>query len=189
MTCNYCCPPNRQPPRPMRSTTSARSWTGCMPPGFVTGTGRAHLADLARYLTAIRRRLERLPHGIEADRQRMHAGARGRGRLRRTGPRVAVCTPGQPPDVRDIALADRGAAGEPVGAAARYAAPGQRAADLPGDRRGRERPMNTGHNRCSFDDELPERLRRWFLTTEPSRWRRSVRQSSTPSRRDDRCTC
>ena len=43
-----------------------------IPPGFVTGTGRAHLADLARYLTAIRRRLERLPHGIEADRQRMH---------------------------------------------------------------------------------------------------------------------
>jgi ATP-dependent helicase HrpA len=40
-------------------------------PGFVTATGRAHLADLARYLTAIQRRLDRLPHGIEADRQRM----------------------------------------------------------------------------------------------------------------------
>lgn len=34
-----------------------------VPPGFVTATGRTHLADLARYLTAIRRRLERLPHG------------------------------------------------------------------------------------------------------------------------------
>ena len=42
-----------------------------LPTGFVTATGRAHLGDLARYLTAIQRRLERLPHGIEADRQRM----------------------------------------------------------------------------------------------------------------------
>jgi ATP-dependent helicase HrpA len=42
-----------------------------LPPGFVTATGRTHLADLARYLTAIRRRLEKLPHGIDADRERM----------------------------------------------------------------------------------------------------------------------
>ena len=42
-----------------------------MPPGFVTVTGRARLADLTRYLTAIRRRLERLPHAIGADRERM----------------------------------------------------------------------------------------------------------------------
>jgi ATP-dependent RNA helicase HrpA len=42
-----------------------------LPPGFVTATGREHLGDLARYLTAIQRRLDRLPHGIEADRQRM----------------------------------------------------------------------------------------------------------------------
>ncbi len=42
-----------------------------LPPGFVTATGRARLADLTRYLTAIHRRLDRLPHGIEADRQRM----------------------------------------------------------------------------------------------------------------------
>jgi ATP-dependent helicase HrpA len=42
-----------------------------LPAGFVTATGRAHLADLARYLTAIHRRLDQLPHGIEADRQRM----------------------------------------------------------------------------------------------------------------------
>jgi ATP-dependent helicase HrpA len=40
-------------------------------PGFVTATGRARLRDLVRYLTAIQRRLDRLPHGIEADRQRM----------------------------------------------------------------------------------------------------------------------
>ena len=42
-----------------------------LPPGFVTATGRAHLADLARYLTAIGRRLDRLPHAIQADRERM----------------------------------------------------------------------------------------------------------------------
>jgi ATP-dependent helicase HrpA len=42
-----------------------------MPPGFVTVTGHARLGDLVRYVTAIHRRLDRLPHGIEADRQRM----------------------------------------------------------------------------------------------------------------------
>ncbi|KZS78659.1 ATP-dependent RNA helicase HrpA [Mycobacterium persicum] len=42
-----------------------------LPPGLVTATGRARLADLTRYLTAIRRRLERLPYAIEADRERM----------------------------------------------------------------------------------------------------------------------
>ncbi|OBI33217.1 ATP-dependent RNA helicase HrpA [Mycolicibacter sinensis] len=40
-------------------------------PGFVATAGRARLADLTRYLAAIRRRLEQLPHGITADRQRM----------------------------------------------------------------------------------------------------------------------
>lgn len=40
-------------------------------PGFVTATGRARLADLIRYLTAARRRLEQLPHKITADRQHM----------------------------------------------------------------------------------------------------------------------
>jgi ATP-dependent helicase HrpA len=42
-----------------------------LPPGFVTATGAARLVDLTRYLTAILRRLERLPHGVEADRDRM----------------------------------------------------------------------------------------------------------------------
>jgi ATP-dependent helicase HrpA len=42
-----------------------------LPAGFVRSTGRAHLADLARYLAAVRRRLEQLPRGVEADRQRM----------------------------------------------------------------------------------------------------------------------
>jgi len=42
-----------------------------LPPGFVTATGVAHLLDLARYLTAVVRRLERLPQGLAADRERM----------------------------------------------------------------------------------------------------------------------
>ena len=42
-----------------------------MPPGFVHATGAANLGHLARYLTAILRRLERLPQGIAADRERM----------------------------------------------------------------------------------------------------------------------
>lgn len=42
-----------------------------LPAGFVTATGGAHLGDLARYLTAIRRRLDMLPHALQADRQRM----------------------------------------------------------------------------------------------------------------------
>ncbi|WP_369741591.1 ATP-dependent RNA helicase HrpA [Mycobacterium servetii] len=42
-----------------------------LPPGFVTATGYAHLADLTRYLTAIGRRLDRLPYAPEADRERM----------------------------------------------------------------------------------------------------------------------
>jgi ATP-dependent helicase HrpA len=42
-----------------------------LPAGFVAATGGAHLLDLARYVTAIGRRLERLPHGLTADRDRM----------------------------------------------------------------------------------------------------------------------
>ncbi|RAV18290.1 ATP-dependent RNA helicase HrpA [Mycolicibacterium sp. GF69] len=42
-----------------------------LPRGFVTATGAAHLGDLSRYLIAIGRRLERLPHGLGADRDRM----------------------------------------------------------------------------------------------------------------------
>ncbi len=40
-------------------------------PGFVTATGRAHLGDLIRYLTAVRRRVEQLPRALQADRERM----------------------------------------------------------------------------------------------------------------------
>jgi ATP-dependent helicase HrpA len=42
-----------------------------LPAGFVRATGRARLADLTRYLTAIGRRLEALPRAVDADRQRM----------------------------------------------------------------------------------------------------------------------
>ena len=42
-----------------------------LPHGFVTATGATRLGDLTRYLTAAGRRLERLPQGIDADRERM----------------------------------------------------------------------------------------------------------------------
>jgi ATP-dependent helicase HrpA len=42
-----------------------------LPKGFVAATGAAHLADLTRYLTAIGRRLERLPRDAAGDRDRM----------------------------------------------------------------------------------------------------------------------
>lgn len=42
-----------------------------LPRGFVATTGAAHLSDLSRYLLAIGRRLERLPHAPAADRERM----------------------------------------------------------------------------------------------------------------------
>ncbi len=42
-----------------------------LPPGFVTATGATRLADLARYLTTARRRLDLLPRATNADRERM----------------------------------------------------------------------------------------------------------------------
>ncbi|CAA0134060.1 Uncharacterised protein [Mycolicibacterium vanbaalenii] len=42
-----------------------------VPVGFVAATGVSRLGDLARYLTAVSRRLERLPHALNADRDRM----------------------------------------------------------------------------------------------------------------------
>jgi ATP-dependent helicase HrpA len=73
-----------------------------LPTGFVTKTGRAHLADVARYLTAIGRRLDRLPHGVEADRQRMaqvHAVEDAYDELVRALPSARQ----EDADVRDIA--------------------------------------------------------------------------------------
>jgi ATP-dependent helicase HrpA len=73
-----------------------------LPHGFVTATGAAHLADLTRYLTAVGRRLERLPRGVNADRERMarvHAVEDAYGELRQAlSPTRAAAE-----DVRDIA--------------------------------------------------------------------------------------
>ncbi len=44
---------------------------GLFPTGFVTLTGAGRLADLTRYVTAIGRRLERLPRDVAGDRDRM----------------------------------------------------------------------------------------------------------------------
>jgi ATP-dependent helicase HrpA len=73
-----------------------------LPPGFVTATGVAHLADLTRYLTAIGRRLDRLAHGVNADSdlmQRVHAVQGAYDEL------VRALSPGRAAadDVRDIA--------------------------------------------------------------------------------------
>lgn len=64
--------PGRPPPAQAAAIADVRAQLDrLLPPGFVTATGRAQLADLTRYLTAIRRRLDRLPYGIDADRDRM----------------------------------------------------------------------------------------------------------------------
>jgi ATP-dependent helicase HrpA len=64
--------PARPPPTQAEAIADIRAQLAALlPAGFVTATGVTHLADLTRYLTAISRRLERLPHGIAADRERM----------------------------------------------------------------------------------------------------------------------
>ncbi|MCU1696449.1 MAG: ATP-dependent helicase HrpA [Mycobacterium sp.] len=73
-----------------------------LPSAFVTATGVARLADLTRYLTAISRRLDRLPHAVNADRDlmlRVHAVQDAYDDL------VKALSPGRPgaDDVRDIA--------------------------------------------------------------------------------------
>jgi ATP-dependent helicase HrpA len=45
---------------------------GLIGPGFVTTTGAQRLPDLARYLAAIARRLDKLPHNPDRDRDWMH---------------------------------------------------------------------------------------------------------------------
>ncbi len=64
--------PDRPPPAQTDAIADVNAQLArLMPAGFVTVTGRSRLADLTRYLTAIRRRLERLPHAIVADQERM----------------------------------------------------------------------------------------------------------------------
>lgn len=70
--------------------------------GFVAATGAARLTDLARYVTAIGNRLERLPQGVEADRERMqrvHAVEDTYDDLLRDLPAGRA----DDPDIRDIA--------------------------------------------------------------------------------------
>ena len=73
-----------------------------LPQGFVTSTGASRLGDLTRYLTAVGRRLERLPQGANADRDRMagvHAVQAAYDELRQAlSPERAEAD-----DVRDIA--------------------------------------------------------------------------------------
>jgi ATP-dependent helicase HrpA len=73
-----------------------------LPKGFVTATGPGRLADVARYLTAIRRRLDRLPQGIAADRERMEQVQAVQGAYDEL---VQALSPGRAAaaDVRDIA--------------------------------------------------------------------------------------
>lgn len=94
--------PGRPPPAQAEAIADVRAQLErLLPPGFVTATGRAHLADLTRYLTAIRRRLDRLPYGIDADRdrmQRVHAVEHAYEELVRALSPVRVAD-----DVRDVA--------------------------------------------------------------------------------------
>nr|WP_090277515.1 ATP-dependent RNA helicase HrpA [Mycolicibacterium komanii]CRL72080.1 ATP-dependent helicase HrpA [Mycolicibacterium komanii] len=72
-----------------------------LPRGFVATTGAAHLSDLTRYLLAIGRRLERLPHAPAADRERMdrvHAVEDAYGELLRALPPARAGGA----DIRDI---------------------------------------------------------------------------------------
>ena len=54
-----------------RSPTSGSSFPGWCYRGFVTETGWARLPDLPRYLTAIERRLDRLPTNPQRDRAQL----------------------------------------------------------------------------------------------------------------------
>ncbi|MCW2494260.1 ATP-dependent RNA helicase HrpA [Jatrophihabitans sp.] len=64
--------PERVPPVQAAAILDIRSqFRRLLPPGFVALTGRARLADLARYLTAIVRRLEHLPRDPATDAARM----------------------------------------------------------------------------------------------------------------------
>jgi ATP-dependent helicase HrpA len=73
-----------------------------LPRGFITATGATHLGDLSRYLTAVGRRLERLPQGVNGDSERMarvHAVQNAYDELRRTLSQARAAAD----DVRDIA--------------------------------------------------------------------------------------
>lgn len=95
--------PGRPPPPQVDAIADVHAQLDrLLPPGFVTVAGRAHLADLTRYLAAIRRRLDRLPHGLDSDRQRMqrvHAVQRAYDELAHSLPTARRAAA----DVRDVA--------------------------------------------------------------------------------------
>ncbi len=66
-------PPRRAPRWPRRSRICAVSSRALVYPGFVSGVGAQRLADLARYLQAITRRLEKMPESPGRDAERMAA--------------------------------------------------------------------------------------------------------------------
>ena len=64
--------PSAPPPAQAEAVSDIRAQLDVLVrPGFVTATGASRLGDLSRYLTAVLRRLERLPTAPAADRERM----------------------------------------------------------------------------------------------------------------------
>lgn len=64
--------PGEPPPAQAEAVADIRGQLSALVgPGFVAATGAAHLADLTRYVTAVARRLDRLPQAPAADRERM----------------------------------------------------------------------------------------------------------------------
>ena len=96
--------PDTPPPAQADAIADVRAQLGrLLPVGFVTATGAAHLADVARYLSAIGRRLDRLAQGVNADRERMlrvHEVQQAFDDLVATLPAARAAAA----DVRDVAL-------------------------------------------------------------------------------------
>ena len=102
MRCRSRCPPSRPRRRPTPIADIRAQLDRLLPRGFVAATGATHLGDLTRYLTAVGRRLERLPRGVNADRERMprvHAVQDAYDELRQALSPVRAAAD----DVRDIA--------------------------------------------------------------------------------------
>jgi ATP-dependent helicase HrpA len=95
--------PAQPPPAQLPAIEDIRDqFRRLLPRGFVARTGQDQLRDLARYVTAIGRRLDRLPRDVEGDRgrmQRVHAVQGAYDELIRALPTARR----QAEDVRDIA--------------------------------------------------------------------------------------
>jgi ATP-dependent helicase HrpA len=64
--------PDQPPAAQADSVADIRAqFRSLLPPGFVTASGRDRLSDLVRYVTAIGRRLDRLPRDVDTDLARM----------------------------------------------------------------------------------------------------------------------